>query len=287
MNGILLVNKQKGMTSHDVIAKIKRILQVKKIGHAGTLDPLATGLLVVMINEATKLSNYLMEDEKEYVAEVVIGESTDTEDSEGQVLDKAIVNSLEDVDTVLESLTGQLEQVPPMYSAIKHEGKKLYQLAREGKTIERASRIVEIVNIKRTSEIEYFDNKAKFTFSSKVSKGTYIRTLCVEIGNRLGYPAHMSNLNRVGSGVLSIKDSYTINDIAEGNYKLIPMLDSLKKFKIIDVSNGLRDRILNGVMINESEIDTKEEIVVFSSEDKLIGIYKKKESNYRAERVWN
>ena len=140
MNGIIIVDKPKTWTSHDVINKIKRILKAKKIGHAGTLDPDATGVLVVLLNEATKLSDYLIADEKEYEFEIVIGESTETEDASGNIIDEKKVDQLENVDEVLNSLIGQLEQVPPMYSSVHVEGRKLYEYAREGLTIERKAR---------------------------------------------------------------------------------------------------------------------------------------------------
>lgn len=287
MNGIILVNKEKGMTSHDVVAKIKRIMSVKKIGHAGTLDPLATGLLVVMINEATKLSNYLMAEEKKYQAEIIIGVGTDTEDSDGNIIDRKTVKKIDDVDQVLKSLIGELEQVPPMYSAIKVDGKKLYELARAGKMVERKSRIIEIYDLKRTSEIEYFNNCARFSFIAEVSKGTYIRSLCVEIGKRLGYPAHMSSLNRISSGTLSINDSATISDIEDGNYRLINMVESLRKYPIVSVNESLKNKILNGVPLDFGEINSKENLVVLVYNNELLAIYRLENGKYRAERVWN
>lgn len=287
MNGIILVNKEKGMTSHDVVAKIKRIMKVKKIGHAGTLDPLATGLLVVMINEATKLSNYLMEEEKTYQAEIIIGVGTDTEDSDGNIIDRKAVKEIDNVDQVLKSLIGKQEQVPPMYSAIKVDGKKLYELARAGQTIERNSRTIEIYDLKRISEIEYFNEYVKFSFIAEVSKGTYLRSLCVEIGKRLGYPAHMNNLNRITSGALHIDDSATIRDIELGNYRLISMVDSLRKYPIISVSEALKNKILNGVALGLTELNSKDNLVVLVFKNELLAIYRLEKGKYRAERVWN
>lgn len=287
MNGIILVNKEKGMTSHDVVAKIKRIMKVKKIGHAGTLDPLATGLLVVMINEATKLSNYLMEEEKTYQAEIIIGVGTDTEDSDGNIIDRKVVKEIDNVDQVLKSLIGKQEQVPPMYSAIKVDGKKLYELARAGQTIERNSRTIEIYDLKRISEIEYFNEYVKFSFIAEVSKGTYLRSLCVEIGKRLGYPAHMNNLNRITSGALHIDDSATIRDIELGNYRLISMVDSLRKYPIISVSEALKNKILNGVALGLTELNSKDNLVVLVFKNELLAIYRLEKGKYRAERVWN
>ncbi|HEY8395643.1 MAG TPA: tRNA pseudouridine(55) synthase TruB, partial [Bacilli bacterium] len=176
MNGILLVYKEKGMTSNAVIQKIKKILQVKKIGHAGTLDPLATGLLVVLINGATKLSNYLLNQEKEYLAEITIGIATSTEDAEGEIIACKEVSESLDPDPILRSLIGKRLQVPPLYSALKKDGKKLYEYAREGVEVERKAREIEIYALERRSPVRYENGTAKFSFYCKVSKGTYIRT---------------------------------------------------------------------------------------------------------------
>lgn len=290
MNGILLVDKERGMTSHDVIAQIKRNLAVEKIGHAGTLDPNATGLLVVLINDATKLSNYLLEDVKEYLGEVVLGASTTTEDVDGEIVNLQKVERVPDVDDVLSSFIGKQQQIPPMYSAIKTDGKKLYQLARKGIEVERAAREIEIFDLKKTSEIEYFDQFAKFEIYARVSKGTYIRTLCVDIGKRLGYYAHMGALKRIASGSLRIENAYSLEMIKANNFQLISMIDALKKYHVIEVDHLLAKKIKNGMKLDLNEIDnkdSKEDIVVFSYQEELIGIYRKEEGKYRVERVWN
>lgn len=287
MDGILLINKEKGITSQDAISKVKRIIKVKKIGHAGTLDPLATGLLVVMVNGATKLSNYLMAAKKEYVAEIFIGRSTDTLDSEGNVLEEKRVDKSLNIDDVLNSFLGKSKQIPPMYSAIKQDGKKLYELARRGIEVERDARDIEIEEIERISGIINDDGFVRFSFRVVVSKGTYVRTLCEDIGKKIGYPAHMTNLVRTKIGSLSVLDSSTIEDIECGNYKYINMEEALKGYNIIDVDENLYKLIINGVELDKDLVNRCEDLVVFTYNNKLIGIYKNIDGKYKAERVWN
>lgn len=284
MNGILLIDKPLNWTSQDVVTKIKRILKVKKIGHAGTLDPLATGLLVVLIGDATKLSNYLLEEDKKYEAQILIGVSTTTEDAEGQIVDVKAVDKLDDVDDVLLSLIGNLEQVPPMFSAIKQDGKKLYDLARQGINVERKSRTVKIFNLQRTSEIYYHDNEAEFCVTTHVSKGTYIRSLAVEIGSRLEYPAHLKALRRISSGNMNVEDSYTIEDVQNGNFQLIPLLKALNLPEIV-LDEELYKKVTNGMTVKL--VNTNEEIVKMSYNNELVAIYQKSGQYYKAARVWN
>lgn len=288
MNGILLVNKEKGYTSQDVVSRIRRIFNIKKVGHAGTLDPLATGVVVVLINEATKLSNYLLEEDKEYACEIVIGKATDTEDATGKIVEEKEVEALDNrkVDSILKSINGRIVQVPPMYSAIKIDGKKLYELARKGITVEREPRFVNIYSLDRTSDIVVKNNEAVFSFVTKVSKGTYIRTLCTEIGLRLEYPAYMNNLMRISSGNFRIEDSYSLKDIEEGNYKIIPMLEALNNYRQFEVDEEQAKKVKNGMPIFNKEIYNNEELIVLSYNNELLAIYKKSGIEYKAERVW-
>ena len=283
MNGILVVDKEKDWTSQDALTKIKHLLKLKKVGHVGTLDPLATGVLVVLVNEATKLSDYLMSDNKEYLCEIVVGKATDTEDVTGEVIAEKKVEILANVDEVLQSLQGTISQVPPMYSSIHHEGKKLYELARQGITVNREARDIEIFSIKRTSEVTYQDGLAKFSFLAKVSKGTYIRTLCVEIGNRLNYPAHMNALRRTKSGFFNLDQAVTINDISNNNYSLLNMIEVFQDKKIIEVTDELEKRIKNGMKVL---VDSNDEMVIFTKNHELLAIYEKEDKIYKAKRVW-
>lgn len=283
MNGIIIVDKKKDWTSQDILTKIKKSKKFNKIGHAGTLDPLATGVMVVMINEATKLSDYLMNDEKEYLCEIIIGKATDTEDSQGNIISETEVKEIKNVDEVLNSLVGKLDQIPPMYSALHHNGVKLYELARRGIEVEREKRLVEIFSINRTSDIVIENGEAKFSFITRVSKGTYIRTLCVEIGNRLGFPAYMNELRRLSSGNMRIEDASTLDDVLAGNFKLINMLEVFKNYKIIEVDEYLDSKIKNGMKV---KVDCDQNLIVFSKNNDLYAIYEKDNELYRAKRIW-
>ena len=273
MNGVLLIDKPVGLSSQQVLSKIKRILNVKKIGHAGTLDPLATGVLVVLINDATKLSDYLLENEKAYLSEITIGKTTDTLDSEGEVT--------------------RVKQIPPMYSALKVNGKKLYELARIGVNIKREARKIEIKEIRRTSDVVYEAGCLRFSFYVKASKGTYIRTLCADIGEKIDYPAYMSSLRRVTSGHFSIDNCYTIDDIQNGKFEFISMLDAISSImEKVEVSGETLRRVLNGREIQAKYINSLNKRVALYNCDKLIAIYEKcdKENDslvYKAIRVWN
>lgn len=218
MNGILPLWKEKGMTSHDCVFKARKILRTKKVGHTGTLDPDVEGVLPLCIGHATRLAEYITDSGKTYVAEVTIGTSTETEDASGAVVDQKKVEkpfsetSLQDV---LNSLIGDIEQTPPMYSAVKVNGRRLYEYARAGETVERPSRIVSIYQIEQISEMEYKNGEARFSIRVVCGKGTYIRTLAVMIGEKLGYPAHMSKLVRTESGGFTQKDCVTLGEMAD------------------------------------------------------------------------
>lgn len=218
MNGILPLWKEKGMTSHDCVFKARKILRTKKVGHTGTLDPDVEGVLPLCIGHATRLAEYITDSGKTYEAEVTIGTSTETEDASGAVIDQKKVEkpfsetSLQDV---LNSLIGDIEQTPPMYSAVKVNGRRLYEYARAGETVERPSRIVSIYQIEQISEMEYKNGEARFSIRVVCGKGTYIRTLAVMIGEKLGYPAHMSKLVRTESGGFTQKDCVTLGEMAD------------------------------------------------------------------------
>ena len=214
MDGILLVNKPKGYTSHDVINVLRGILKTRKLGHTGTLDPDATGVLVVGVNKGTKIMKHLNNDEKIYQATVLIGQSTDTLDKTGVIVDEKIVEELTNVDDVIVSFKGNYTQTPPMYSAIKYKGKRLYEYARKGIVIDDIpSRVIEIFDIKRVSNIIYANNFASFDYIVHSSKGLYVRTLSYDIGKKLNYPAHSKELHRVKAGKFSVEDSYTLKEI--------------------------------------------------------------------------
>ena len=289
MNGILLVNKEQGFTSQDVVSRIKKSLNLKKVGHAGTLDPMATGVVVVLLEEATKLSSYLLNEEKIYEAEITLGIATDTEDSTGKIVATREVKELdvEMIDQVLADLVGKQEQIPPMFSAIKSSGKKLYELARQGITIPREARQIEIGELKRISAICTEKGTLKFSFITRVTKGTYIRTLCTEIGNRLNYPAHMSALRRLASGKFTHDQSFLLSEITEGKYEIISPLKAMEDRKIVKLNEEEYQRVKNGMTLSNKETFADSDLVVLEYQNRLVAIYKKDEKEYRAERVWN
>ena len=212
MNGILVINKPAGITSHDVVDIIREKFKIKKVGHTGTLDPMATGVLVVLLGRATRLSATFINDDKEYRATLFFGRRTDTQDSTGRVIEERPVNGLDidDVKGALDAFLGEIEQVPPMVSAKKYKGKKLYQLARKGKSIERRPCRI------RIHEIELLDFKLpEIVFRVRCSKGTYVRTLCEDIGHLLKNPAHMSALTRTRSGRFSLEQSCDLETVTE------------------------------------------------------------------------
>ena len=211
MNGIIIINKEKGYTSHDVVAKLRGILHQKKIGHTGTLDPDATGVLPICVGRATKVCDVLTDRDKVYEAEVALGITTDTLDTSGEVLTRQPVEVTRDqLIDVLNRFKGEITQIPPMYSAVKVNGKKLYEYAREGKTVERKQRRVTVYDIELLEE-----SIPTFKIRVKCSKGTYIRTLCDDIGRELGCGAAMSGLVRTAVGRFTIDQALTLPQIEE------------------------------------------------------------------------
>ena len=294
MDKIIIVNKKIGMTSHDVVNKIRRIFNTKRVGHTGTLDPDASGVLVICLNEATKLVQFLEADSKEYIAEVLVGRSTDTFDKTGNTTLEVKVNDLStnDVDECLKSFVGKIEQIPPIYSAIKVNGKKLYEYARSNIDVNIKPRNIEIYSIERVSELSRVGDFYTFKIKTNVSKGTYIRSLCVDIAKKLGYPGLMNDLLRTRSGVWNIENSYTLEDIESGNYKSYTMLETLKNYPIIN-NDECVNKALHGMKISPSKIyellGEKPGRIVIEKDQSLIAIYDFDESiyGYKAVRVWN
>ena len=212
MDGLLIINKPKGCTSHDVVARLRRILSIRKIGHTGTLDPDATGVLCVCIGKATRYAQYTSESEKEYRAVMKLGEVTDTQDASGKVIKetKEFNITVEQIHEAFKKFTGIIKQIPPMYSAVKVGGTPLYKMARKGEEIHREPREIQI---KEINLIEY--SGCFVRFDVRCSKGTYIRTLCNDIGDYLGVGAHMYSLERIASGDFNIKDSITLEEAEE------------------------------------------------------------------------
>lgn len=243
LDGILPVWKPEGFTSHDVVAKVRGILGIKRIGHTGTLDPQVTGVLPLCIGRATRMVEYIQELPKEYEAKLTIGLSTDTEDMTGNVLEEVSQVQLDEalVREVLSRFIGEIEQIPPMFSAVKVDGKRLYELAREGKEIERKSRKVTIHQL----EILHMDLQQKHPeihFRASCSKGTYIRTLCVDIGKALGYPAVMKSLIRTSTGSIRQEQCLTFDQIKELKAlgvlqdRMIPMDQAISHIPSVDLT---------------------------------------------------
>ena len=218
MNGIINLKKEAGMTSHDAVFKLRKILGTKKIGHGGTLDPDVLGVLPIAVGKATRMVEFMQDEGKVYEGEITLGYSTTTEDASGEVVaETPVLSPLDEttVDEAIASLTGPITQIPPMYSAVKVNGRKLYEYARAGQEVERPERQVTIYQFERTSPISYESELARFTFRVKCSKGTYIRTLSVDLGKKLGYAAHMSHLTRTSAAGLQLEDALTLKEIAE------------------------------------------------------------------------
>ena len=267
MDGLLLINKEKNMTSRDVVNKVCHLLNTKKVGHTGTLDPMATGVLVLAINKGLKIVNDITSLDKEYEAEITLGIKTDTLDITGNILDTKEVNGVtnEEIDKILESFKGEYDMEVPIYSAIKVNGKKLYEYARNNEKVDIPTHKVHIYDIKRISDIK----NNKFNIRCIVSKGTYIRSLVRDISERLNTIGVMSKLNRVRQGNFDIKDCYTLKDIENNNYKLLDIKDVLD-LPILEIPDDVYKKVINGNKIrNTFNLDK----FIFVKNNELISVY--------------
>lgn len=287
MNGILLIDKPAGLTSHAVVARLRKILDIKRIGHAGTLDPAATGLLVILVGSATKLFPYLSDLDKEYEGEVTIGVSTDTLDAEGNITAVKEVEGEIAADEALISLLGEREQAPPMFSAIKSAGKKLYELARKGIEIERRPRAIAVYDLKRISPVVYENGRARFSFYTRVSKGTYIRTLSAEIGEKLGFPAHLSALRRLSVGSFSVREASGLEEVSAGNFSLLKMLSAFPEDRVVRPAEEVVLKARAGRPLAREETGSAAAAIAIASGGELVAVYKLKNGRYYPERVWN
>lgn len=272
MDGLLIVNKEKDCTSRDVVNSVSRILGTKKVGHTGTLDPMATGVLVMCIGKCTKLVDMITSDDKEYVAGVKLGIETDTLDITGDVLKKEKVKfSRDQIIEVLNSMIGEYSQEVPKYSAVKVNGKKLYEYARSGKSVELPKRMVNIKSIELISDITYLDSTVNFSIRCLVSKGTYIRSLVRDIASKLGTVGVMSSLKRTRQGVFSIDEAYSLSDIRSGNYSIIPIVTYFNDMYKVVVGEGLKKDILNGKLLDN--IYNSDKIIFVDEDNKVLAIY--------------
>lgn len=263
MDGILLVNKPSGMTSHDVVNKVRKILHTKKVGHCGTLDPDATGVLVLCIGKATKALQFLTSEEKEYIATLSLGEATDTYDSSGTVVETKTFEGVNDVEATLKSFLGPQKQMPPIYSAIKVNGKKLYEYARNHEEVKIEPRDIVIQSIELLHQ-----EKNTITFKVQCSKGTYIRSLCVDIAKKLGYPGHMSKLVRSQSGHFRLDDCVTLEEIENGDYHILSLEQAFAHYEHYVVED--ENIVIHGKMI-QSDID--HQVVVVNQMGKVLAVY--------------
>ncbi len=277
MDGIIIINKTKGCTSHDIVYKIKKMLN-EKVGHTGTLDPMAEGVLPILVGKGTLASKYLINHDKKYIVELQLGTKTDTADGEGRIVKQQPVNkeilTTKNIEKILQSFVGKQEQIPPIYSAIKINGKKLYEYARKGQEIELKPRKIEIYNIKL---INYSVEEKQIKFEVFCGKGTYIRSLCEDIAIKFGTVGYMKSLKRIQVGDFKIEDSITIdelNNIIQKNEldktKTIITLEKLfEKIPSIRLDNRKLELFLNGVMLTQKQNEGVYKI--YNQKDEFIG----------------
>lgn len=281
MDGIILVNKEKGMTSRDVVNLVSRVCHTKKVGHTGTLDPMATGLLVICVGRATKLVEVLTSHQKEYIASMMFGMKTDTKDITGTVLEQRISHvTKEQIEIVLHDMTTTYQQEVPIYSAVKIHGKKLYEYARNGEQIELPKREVTIELLKM---IDWQDQKQELTFLTQVSKGTYIRSLVEDIATHLDTIGTMTALTRTKVGNFSLEQANTIAEIKNNQFKVYTIYEVLKSmYETRQIAGELEKKVLNGAKIdNPEDLDIvffvnekKEPLALYRREGNLLKCYK-------------
>lgn len=273
MNGILIVNKPKNYTSRDIVNIISKKLNTKKVGHTGTLDPIAEGVLVVPIGRALKISELLTSEKKEYIAKVILGYETDMLDITGKEIKRNIPNVDKDkLIEVLNSFIGKYNQEVPMYSAVKVNGRKLYEYARSNIQITPPSKIVEIYSISLLEGPIYKDDTVEFTMKCEVSKGTYIRSLIRDIAYKLSTYGTMKELIRTKQGSFLLEDAFTLEDIQEDNYKLLSIKEALPNIKITKIDDKTLKQVKNGMVLDKF---FEEEISLLVDKDgREIAIYK-------------
>lgn len=260
MEGILPLWKERGLTSHDCVFKLRKILHMKKIGHSGTLDPDVDGILPICIGRATKVVEFLTDSGKVYEGEITLGYSTTTEDASGEIVDltpveKVLSNEL--IDSTMQTFIGEITQIPPMYSAVRVNGKRLYEYARNGETVERPVRKAQIYRFQRITEPVFDAQKHTLSWRFQVAcgKGTYVRTLAIDLGKKLGFAAHMSDLTRIKSGGFTKEQAVTLDQVAQAMANneveklLLPIEYGVRDFPRIDISEELTKKVMNGMRI--------------------------------------
>ncbi|WP_196000764.1 tRNA pseudouridine(55) synthase TruB [Clostridium sp. 1001271B_151109_B4] len=289
MNGVLNIFKPKGMSSFDAVRVVKKVAGTGKVGHTGTLDPEATGVLPICIGKATKIIDYIMNSEKVYEVTLKLGIRTTTYDLEGEILEERDCEHLTDVEILqaVNSFIGEYSQIPPMYSALKQNGVRLYELARKGIEVEREGRLITIYNIE---DIKI--NNPYVSMKVSCSKGTYIRSLCYDIGEKLGVFATMTELNRAKTSVFSQEESININDLTKENINqyILSMEKALEKYDKIIVHGKYVNLLINGVRVGDNRF-TKNKVIneklyrVYDEENNFIGLGKKNDLGFKIEKL--
>lgn len=272
MNGIIVINKPKDYTSRDIVNIVSKRLNTKKVGHTGTLDPLATGVLVLPIGRALKVSELLTSNTKEYIAEVILGYETDMLDITGTEIKRNIPNvTKEELLKVLKSYIGKYNQEVPLYSAVKVGGRKLYEYARSGTPVIPPSKEVEVYSLELISDLKHIKGAVEFTIRCEVSKGTYIRSLIRDIAYSLNTYGTMKNLIRTRQGIFTLKDAYTLKDIEENNYKLLSIKECLPNIKTTIIEEPLLTKVKNGMVLDKFFKENMS--LLLDKEGKEIAIY--------------
>ena len=289
--GILPIYKERGITSHDVVFRARRILQMKKIGHSGTLDPEVDGVLLLLLGGATKVSDYAMDLGKSYRAEVCLGIKTTTEDLTGEVVEECKVTdiSVDKIKEILKSMFGEIEQKPPIYSAIKVNGRKLYEYARRGQfDVEIPTRKVNIYNISFIENSEYYkDDKFYFSIDINCGKGTYVRTIATSIGEKLNLPSTMSKLTRTRSGEITLDNCLTLSEVEQHlkdetlEEKLLRKEYALEEYKFVEIPKFRAKQVMNGLRFRKNQFPDYDftDGIVFTYENEAIAIYHLKDKD--------
>lgn len=284
MDGLIALYKERGMTSFDAIRALRKILHTKKIGHTGTLDPDVDGVLPICVGEATKISEIVMNSGKIYQGSITLGLATDTEDLSGNVVERgAVAEPYSDaqIDAILSQLTGTIEQIPPMYSAVKVNGRKLYEYAREGIEVERKPRQITVSSFTQTKPATYDEAQQQQTiyFEVACSKGTYVRTLATDFGRLIGIPAVMSSLTRIQSGGYTLDQTSTLDQVAKAQEAnelstVLKSLDSaLTRFPVLEITEAENEKVHHGAFITGSRLTDQPAVVRVKYQDQLLALY--------------
>lgn len=291
ISGIINLKKEAGMTSHDAVFKLRKLLNEKKIGHGGTLDPDVVGVLPIAVGKATRVIEYMTDSGKVYEGQITLGYSTTTEDASGDRISEKVVPkdyfTTTDIDLAMTSFEGEIKQIPPMYSAVKVNGRKLYEYARAGETVQRPERTVTIHSFERISPLKYENDCLIFDFRVSCSKGTYVRTLAVDLGESLGFPSHMSFLQRTSSAGLELRNALTLDDItvkrdSEDWSFLLPIEYGLMDLPKISVNAKEAEELLYGRFIT---LNREEPLLAAFLNDKVIAVIEKRGDFYKPRKV--